>query len=68
MRLYFLGHVLLIAATAPWIFVAAGQGGEVAGLPLWALYTVGASTAYALFVAVSYAKLWEKNAEVEGDE
>lgn len=64
---YFIGHVALIALTAPWIFLAAPDT-SVAGLPLWALYTVGASAVYAVFVAVSYAKLWDQAASREDEQ
>lgn len=68
MRFYFLGHLLMIALTAPWVFLAVKSEATVAGLPLWALYTIAASTAYALFVVISYARLWDKNADVEEDD
>lgn len=68
MRYYFIGHVLMIAATAPWIFIAAESETNIAGLPLWALYTVAASAAYAVFVAVSYARVWDKAADKEDEQ
>ena len=66
MRKYFIGHLALIALSAPWVFVAAPEV-RVAGLPLWAIYTVAASTVYAVFVAISYGKLWDKSASQEDD-
>ncbi|MEO0796170.1 MAG: hypothetical protein AAFX93_13450 [Verrucomicrobiota bacterium] len=63
MRRYVIAHLRLLTLTAPWIFILVGQDLTVAGLPLWAVYTIAASTVYAAFVAYSIAKLWDSNAE-----
>jgi len=68
MSRFFFVNILFIALTAPWIFLVVGQEASVGGLPLWAIYTVGASVVYALFVAISYARLWDISANAEDDE
>ncbi|GHB93236.1 hypothetical protein [Cerasicoccus arenae] len=65
---YLIGHLLLITLTAPWIFLAVGQETMVAGLPLWVIYSVAASVVYAIFVAISYGRLWNRAGGQEGVE
>ena len=63
MRRYLIAHLRMLILTAPWIFILVGQDITVAGLPLWAVYTVAVSTLYAAFVAYSIGKLWDANGE-----
>ncbi|WP_269539898.1 hypothetical protein [Cerasicoccus fimbriatus] len=62
---YLLGHLIIITLTAPWVFLLGGRETTVAGLPLWAVYTIAMSAGYAVFVAVSYARCWDKCANTE---
>jgi len=67
MRSYLVAHLSLLTLSAPWLFLVAGREITVAGLPLWAVYTVGASTLYAVFVSICIAKHWDANAEKGGE-
>lgn len=63
MLFYVIANFVFLALTAPWIFLAMGEDAVVFGLPLWAVYTIVASAAYAVFIAVSISRMWRTDEE-----
>lgn len=58
-RIFAILNLILLAATAPWPFVL-GSEVTVGGFPAWAAFTIGASAAYAVFVAICLSYYWER--------
>ena len=57
--------VLLL--TVPWFFTGEEQH-VIAGLPVWALYTILATAAYAVIVAYMLKRFWRLMAGSDGED
>jgi hypothetical protein len=70
MRRYAILNLVLLACSAPWLFVGTQGGRLVAGFPLWAAYCLAVAVFYALFVALSLGRLWDRefDAAQDGDD
>lgn len=58
MRTYLILNLVVILLSAPWWFTLTGDRLTLAGFPLWAVYCLVVAVGYAIFVAVSLARVW----------
>ena len=68
MKAYAVMNLILLACSAPWIFIGMEAGSRVEGLPLWAAYCLAVMLIYAVFVALSLGRLWDSESAQEEDD